>query len=116
MLSAQTEFSRHCATPQAAKYTSHVSFSRSFTLPEDISEDDISASLDKGVLIITLPKAEPTPKPEPKRIAVQEGPAKATGPNRDTNTPDADAEAAEDQQPKAAEEKCRYRGWGRCSR
>ena len=50
-----------------------VSFSRTFALPDHIKEDDISASLDKGVLTVTLPKAQPTPKPEPKRIAVHAG-------------------------------------------
>jgi HSP20 family protein len=47
------------------------SFSRSFTLPESINEDGISAKLDKGVLTVTVPKVEPAPKAEPKRITVQ---------------------------------------------
>lgn len=46
------------------------SFTRSFTLPEDVKEDGITASLDKGVLKVTLPKTEPTPKPQPKKIQV----------------------------------------------
>jgi hypothetical protein len=36
-----------------------------------------SASLDKGVLTVTLPKMEPKPRPaEPKRITVQGGASK----------------------------------------
>lgn len=59
-------------TPQVVRRErTSVSFSRSFALPDNIREDDISASLDKGVLTVTLPKAEPAPKPQPKRITVQ---------------------------------------------
>jgi HSP20 family protein len=46
-------------------------FSRSFTLPDNIKEEGISASLDKGVLTVMVPKVEPAPKPEPKRITVK---------------------------------------------
>jgi HSP20 family protein len=46
-------------------------FTRSFTLPDNIKEEGISASLDKGVLTVTVPKVEPAPKPEPKRITVK---------------------------------------------
>ena len=46
-------------------------FSRSFTLPENIKEDEISADLDKGILQVHVPKVEPPPKPEPKRITVK---------------------------------------------
>ncbi|KAF8062724.1 Heat shock 22 kDa protein [Scenedesmus sp. PABB004] len=45
-------------------------FSRSFTLPDNVKEEGISASLDKGVLRVSVPKTEPAPKPEPKRITV----------------------------------------------
>eukprot|EP00878_Enallax_costatus_P001164 GHUV01001305.1.p1 GENE.GHUV01001305.1~~GHUV01001305.1.p1 ORF type:complete len:164 (+),score=32.59 GHUV01001305.1:211-702(+) len=48
-------------------------FTRSFTLPGSVMEDGITASLDKGVLTVTVPKTEPAPKPEPKRIQVQGG-------------------------------------------
>jgi hypothetical protein len=48
-----------------------VSFCRSFALPDNVNEDDIIASLDKGVLTVTLPKTQPAPKHQPKRIAVQ---------------------------------------------
>jgi HSP20 family protein len=52
-------------------------FTRSFTLPDHIKEDGITASLDRGVLTVTLPKVEPAPWPaEPKRITVQVGASK----------------------------------------
>lgn len=61
-----------CAvTLQVVRRERHFSqFSRTFTLPEHVKEDGISASLDKGVLTVTVPKVEPAPKPEPKRIVV----------------------------------------------
>jgi HSP20 family protein len=49
------------------------SFTRSFVLPDNVKEDGIAASLDKGVLRVTVPKVEPAPKPQPKRIAVKGG-------------------------------------------
>lgn len=45
-------------------------FNRSFTLPEDAKPDEISASLDAGVLKVVVPKAPEAAKPEPKRITV----------------------------------------------
>lgn len=50
-------------------------FSRSFTLPDNVKEEGISASLDKGVLKVVVPKVEPAPKAEPKRIPVQAAPS-----------------------------------------
>ena len=47
-----------------------TSFSRSFTLPENVKDEGVSAALDKGVLTVTVPKTQPPPKPEPKRIEV----------------------------------------------
>jgi hypothetical protein len=58
-----------------------VSFTRSFVLPDNIKQDDISASLDKGVLTVTLPKEEPTAKPQPRRITVQPAAAAAAAPD-----------------------------------
>ena len=52
-------------------------FSRSFTLPEGALPDGIQASMDKGVLTVTVPKAPPT---EPKRIKVQVAQALPTAP------------------------------------
>lgn len=45
-------------------------FSRSFTLPDDLDEEKVSASFKNGVLDITLPKTE---KAQPKRIEVKVG-------------------------------------------
>ena len=44
------------------------SFERSFTLPEDAEEEKISASYQKGILSVFIPKK---PKEEPKKIAVK---------------------------------------------
>lgn len=43
--------------------------SRSFYVGDLISEEDIKASFDKGVLTVTVPKKEP-PKPDEKKIAI----------------------------------------------
>jgi HSP20 family protein len=44
------------------------SFQRNFSLPTNIQQDNVSASCDKGVLTITLPKIEET---KPKQIKVE---------------------------------------------
>ena len=44
------------------------SFQRSFSLPTNIQQDNVSASCDKGVLTITLPKKEDN---KPKQIKVE---------------------------------------------
>ena len=44
------------------------SFSRSFTLPEGVDTEKLLASLDKGVLTVTVPKR---PEVMPKKIAVK---------------------------------------------
>jgi len=41
---------------------SYGSFSRSFALPEDVEQDKISATYQKGVLEVTVPKAAQKPK------------------------------------------------------
>jgi HSP20 family protein len=43
-------------------------FSRSFTLPCAVNGDAISASLEHGVLTVTLPKA---PESQPRQITVK---------------------------------------------
>ena len=48
------------------------SFKRSFRLPENVDEQGISASMDKGVLALNLPKK---PESTPRRIAVSNAPA-----------------------------------------
>jgi hypothetical protein len=46
------------------------SFTRSFTLPENVNHDGICAQLDKGVLKVLVPKVEQA-KTKPKRITVK---------------------------------------------
>jgi HSP20 family protein len=58
------------------KYTrkeySYSSFSRSFTIPEDVNRDTIEASYTDGVLKLVLPKKEETKKGElNKKISVK---------------------------------------------
>ncbi|MFZ5764888.1 MAG: Hsp20/alpha crystallin family protein [Thermodesulfobacteriota bacterium] len=54
-------------------YTAHrvergtTSFTRSFTLPSDVNPDKAEASLQNGVLTLTLPKSEAA---KPKQIAI----------------------------------------------
>lgn len=49
------------------KERSYGSYQRSFSLA-DIEEDNITAKYDNGVLTLTLPKKEPVPEIENKRI------------------------------------------------
>ncbi len=51
------------------KECSYGSFSRSIRLPENIADDKIIAKFDKGVLMIDLPKKEPTVA-KTKKIAI----------------------------------------------
>jgi HSP20 family protein len=50
---------------------SYSSFSRSFTLPEEINKDSIDAKYEDGVLNITLPRKEEAKAPAAKQIAVK---------------------------------------------
>lgn len=84
-----------------------VAFARSFGLPDNVRQDDISASLDKGVLTVTLPKATPTVQTEPKTVPVQAGPAKPAA-------AEAGEAPAEGTMTGSAQEQCTYRPWGRC--
>jgi len=51
------------------KEYNYNSFSRSFGLPKNVNEDAILAKYENGVLIVSIPKVEPT-KPESKKIPV----------------------------------------------
>ncbi len=44
-----------------------LSFSRSFTLPYEVNADNVKASLNNGILTMTLPKSEAA---KPKQIAI----------------------------------------------
>jgi HSP20 family protein len=46
------------------------SFQRSFTLPEVVSPEGITAKLEHGVLLVTVPKVE---LPKPKSVPIQVG-------------------------------------------
>jgi len=50
---------------------SYSSFSRSFTLPEEINKEKIEARYEDGVLKISLPRKEEARKPAAKNIAVK---------------------------------------------
>ena len=52
------------------KEYSYSSFSRSFSLPEEIKQEKINAKYEDGVLKITLPRKEESKKPVAKKIAV----------------------------------------------
>jgi HSP20 family protein len=53
------------------KEYSYSSFSRSFTLPEEINLDKIEAKYEDGVLMLSLPRREEAKLPTPKHIAVK---------------------------------------------
>ena len=53
------------------KEYSYSSFSRSFTLPEEINKEKIEAKYEDGVLKISLPRKEEAKKPTAKTIAVK---------------------------------------------
>ena len=53
------------------KEYNYSSFSRSFTLPEEINKEKIEAKYEDGVLKISLPRKEEAKKPAAKNIAVK---------------------------------------------
>ena len=53
------------------KEYNYSSFSRSFTLPEEINREKINAKYDNGILKISLPRKEEAKKPAAKHIAVK---------------------------------------------
>jgi HSP20 family protein len=53
------------------KEYSYSSFSRSFTLPEEINKEKIEAKYEDGVLKLSLPRKEEAKKPSAKQIAVK---------------------------------------------
>jgi HSP20 family protein len=50
---------------------SYSSFQRSFQLPDDVKEEDISASYEDGLLKIVLPKSSTVPAAKGKKIEVK---------------------------------------------
>ena len=53
------------------KEYSYSSFSRCFSLPEEIKQENIDAKYEDGVLKITLPRKEEAKKPAIRKIAVK---------------------------------------------
>ena len=53
------------------KEYSYSSFSRSFTLPDEVNKEKIDARYEDGVLKISLPRREEAKKPAAKHIAVK---------------------------------------------
>ncbi len=53
------------------KEYNYSSFSRTFTLPEEINKEKIEAMYEDGVLKIALPRKEEVKKPSAKHIAVK---------------------------------------------
>jgi HSP20 family protein len=53
------------------KEYNYSSFSRSFTLPEEINKEKIEAKYEDGVLKLVLPRKEEMKKPSAKHIAVK---------------------------------------------
>ena len=53
------------------KKYSYSSFSRCFSLPEEIKQENIDAKYEDGVLKISLPRKEEAKKPSVKKIAVK---------------------------------------------
>ncbi len=51
------------------KEFSFTSFTRSFTLPENVNMEAIQANYNHGIMIVTLPKTEPA-KPKTKEINI----------------------------------------------
>jgi HSP20 family molecular chaperone IbpA len=65
----QLEAIAHYEKPAAIRrHYPHVRFARSFSLGRKVDQDRIEASLQQGVLTITLPKQE---RVQPRRIAIQ---------------------------------------------
>ena len=52
------------------------SFTRSFTLPEDVASDDVRADLKDGVLTLVVPRR---PEQQPRKISVKSQSAQTTG-------------------------------------
>jgi len=53
------------------KEYNYSSFSRSFTLPDEVNREKIDAKYEDGVLKISLPRKEEVKKPTAKQIAVK---------------------------------------------
>jgi HSP20 family protein len=68
-VSGERKQERKTDTPEGSRLERHYGeFERSFTLPDTVSEDKITAAYSNGVLTITLPKSE---KAIPREVEVE---------------------------------------------
>lgn len=71
-VSAQKEENKEEKEKQYTRHEyNYSSFSRSFTLPEEVEQDKIEATYDGGILKLALPKNEKAAKANHKAIAVK---------------------------------------------
>ncbi|NNM32151.1 MAG: Hsp20/alpha crystallin family protein [Gemmatimonadetes bacterium] len=68
ILKASRKQAQESHTPIRVERFSEATFTRTFSLGDDVDADKISASLEDGVLTVTIPKQE---KSLPRRIKVQ---------------------------------------------
>lgn len=68
VLSAERRFTKQEGVDLHRVEHRYGSFARSVTLPKDVKSDEIQAKLEKGVLTVTVPKAEPS---RARRIEIQ---------------------------------------------
>ncbi|MBS3748259.1 MAG: Hsp20/alpha crystallin family protein [Candidatus Thermoplasmatota archaeon] len=53
------------------KERSNLSYYRTFDLPDEIKSDDVKAEMNDGILSVTMPKENPTPSYESKKVKVK---------------------------------------------
>ncbi len=53
------------------KEYNYSSFSRSFTLPDDVEKEKVEATYEEGILKVSLPRKEPVKNSQAKHIAVK---------------------------------------------
>jgi len=53
------------------KERSNLSYYRTFDLPDEIKSDDVKAEMNDGILYVTMPKENPTPSYESKKVKVK---------------------------------------------
>lgn len=53
------------------KERSNLSYYRSFDLPDEIKSDNVEAEMKDGILSVTMPKENPTPSYESKKVKVK---------------------------------------------
>lgn len=73
-LTVSAERHSESETDEKDKYLSEIrygSYTRSFTLPEQVDEKKIEAKLDNGVLTLKVPKTEITKSAKSQQIAIQ---------------------------------------------